>query len=562
MLILYHKTVVECYSIIKHCSSTNYFVDIICDLPTDIWLSQEHFGPLVSAEPISFTTSSFKFDLLTWNTFQNILWLSFLDEIKLLFYPSKTSFLLIATKQQRLKFSHLPTLSLGNDLIPVSSSAHNLGFIFDSAMPFTNQINYLSESYHFRTRDIRRICHLPLSATTALAYSLLLLSTVYSTCLFTPSFYSLQHLLIHSFFFLQSTALAYSLLLSTVYSTCLFTPSFYSLLHLLIHSFFFLQSTALAYSLLLSTVYSTCLFTPSSFYSLQHLLIHSFFLQSTALAYSLLLLSVTTALAYSLLLSATTALAYSLLLLSTVYSTCLFTPSSFYSLQHLLIHSFFFLQSTALAYSLLLLSTVYSTCLFTPSSFYSLQHLLIHSFFLQSTTLAYSLLLLSTVYSTCLFTPSFYSLQHLLIHSFFLQSTALAYSLLLSTVYSTCLFTPSFYSLQHLLIHSFFFLQSTALAYSLLLSTVYSTCLFTPSFCNYSTCLFTPSFCNYSTCLFTRLQQIWLLECNSLYIEWHFSHKYEKNENYQQDLFIFVPSEGGLHEKPNDTCAKMCRRYV
>ena len=57
--------------------------------------------------------------------------------------------------------------------IPVSSSARNLGFIFDSDMSFTDQINSLSKSCHFHIRDIRRIRHLlPLSAATALANSL------------------------------------------------------------------------------------------------------------------------------------------------------------------------------------------------------------------------------------------------------------------------------------------------------------------------------------------------------------------------------------------------------
>ena len=55
----------------------------------------------------------------------------------------------------------------------VSSSARNLGFIFDSDMSFTDQINSLSNSCHFHIRDIRRIRHLlPLSAATALANSL------------------------------------------------------------------------------------------------------------------------------------------------------------------------------------------------------------------------------------------------------------------------------------------------------------------------------------------------------------------------------------------------------
>ena len=92
---------------------------------------------------------------------------------KLLLNPSKTEFLLIGTKQQRLKFSDLTNLSLSNDIIPVSSSAHNLGFIFDSDMSFSDQINSVSKSCHFHIRDIRRIYHLlPLSTATALANSL------------------------------------------------------------------------------------------------------------------------------------------------------------------------------------------------------------------------------------------------------------------------------------------------------------------------------------------------------------------------------------------------------
>ena len=105
------------------------------------------------------------------NTFTDIL--SWMNSNKLLLNPSKTEFLLIGTKQQRLKFSQLTSLSLGNDIIPVSSSARNLGFIFDSDMSFTDQINSLSKSGHFNIRDIRRIRHLlPLAAATALANSL------------------------------------------------------------------------------------------------------------------------------------------------------------------------------------------------------------------------------------------------------------------------------------------------------------------------------------------------------------------------------------------------------
>ena len=121
---------------------------------------------------ISFTptTSALSLETLT-TTFNDIL--SWMNLNKLLLNPSKTEFLLFGTKQQRLKFSDLTNLSLSNDIIPVSSSARNLGFIFDSDMSFSDQINSLSKSCHFHVRDIRRIRHLlPLSTATALANSL------------------------------------------------------------------------------------------------------------------------------------------------------------------------------------------------------------------------------------------------------------------------------------------------------------------------------------------------------------------------------------------------------
>ena len=121
---------------------------------------------------ISFTptTSALSLETLT-TTFNDIL--SWMNLNKLLLNPSKTEFLLIGTKQQRLKFSDLTNLSLSNDIIPVSSSARNLGFIFDSDMSFSDQINSVSKSCHFHIRDIRRIRHLlPLSTATALANSL------------------------------------------------------------------------------------------------------------------------------------------------------------------------------------------------------------------------------------------------------------------------------------------------------------------------------------------------------------------------------------------------------
>ena len=116
---------------------------------------------------------SYKFCSISWNTttFTDIL--SWMNLNKLLLNPSKTEFLPIGTKQQRLKFSDLTNLSLSNDIIPVSSSARNLGFIFDSDMSFSEQINSVSKSCHFHIRDICRIRHLlSLSAATALANSL------------------------------------------------------------------------------------------------------------------------------------------------------------------------------------------------------------------------------------------------------------------------------------------------------------------------------------------------------------------------------------------------------
>ena len=121
---------------------------------------------------ISFTptNSALCLETLT-TTFTDIL--SWMNLNKLLLNPSKTEFLLIGTKQQHLKFSDLTNLSLSNDIIPVSSSARNLGFIFDSDMSFSEQINSVSKSCHFHIRDVRRIRHLlPRSAATALANSL------------------------------------------------------------------------------------------------------------------------------------------------------------------------------------------------------------------------------------------------------------------------------------------------------------------------------------------------------------------------------------------------------
>ena len=117
-------------------------------------LYADHTQLYISFTP---TTSALSLETLT-TTFNDIL--SWMNLNKLLLNPSKTEFLLIGTKQQRLEFSDLTNLSLSNDIIPVSSSARNLGFIFDSDMSFSDQINSVSKSCHFHIRDIRRIRHL------------------------------------------------------------------------------------------------------------------------------------------------------------------------------------------------------------------------------------------------------------------------------------------------------------------------------------------------------------------------------------------------------------------
>ena len=87
--------------------------------------------------------------------------------------PSKTELLLIGTSQQRKKLSEVTSISLGNTTIPVSTTARNLGFIFDSDMSLTSQVNLVCKSSHFHICDIRRIQNLiPPSVAITLANSL------------------------------------------------------------------------------------------------------------------------------------------------------------------------------------------------------------------------------------------------------------------------------------------------------------------------------------------------------------------------------------------------------
>ena len=108
-------------------------------------------------------------------------YLEWISTIKRLLNPSKTEFLLIGTKPQRLKFSNITSLTLGDTIIPVSSSARNLGFIFDSDLSFSKQINSVCKSCHYHIRDLRRIRHL-LSPSIAITLANSLVSSKLDYC--------------------------------------------------------------------------------------------------------------------------------------------------------------------------------------------------------------------------------------------------------------------------------------------------------------------------------------------------------------------------------------------
>ncbi|PIK34210.1 RNA-directed DNA polymerase from mobile element jockey, partial [Apostichopus japonicus] len=53
---------------------------------------------------------------------------------------------------------HLPSLRMGNDVIPPSSSVRNLGVLFDSYLSMENHINLISRSCYNQLHIIGRIC--------------------------------------------------------------------------------------------------------------------------------------------------------------------------------------------------------------------------------------------------------------------------------------------------------------------------------------------------------------------------------------------------------------------
>ena len=76
---------------------------------------------------------------------------------KLKLNPSKTEFLLIGTKLRREKFlNNFPCLLLGQDTNP-STSAKNLGLLFDSSLNFRKHISQTCRACFYHIRDLRRI---------------------------------------------------------------------------------------------------------------------------------------------------------------------------------------------------------------------------------------------------------------------------------------------------------------------------------------------------------------------------------------------------------------------
>ena len=86
--------------------------------------------------------------------------------------PSKTEFLLIGNNQQREKLT-FNSFNFSGSSIPFSTSARNLGVLFDSALSFENQISSVCKSSYFQIRQIRQIrSSLDLNSAVLLANSL------------------------------------------------------------------------------------------------------------------------------------------------------------------------------------------------------------------------------------------------------------------------------------------------------------------------------------------------------------------------------------------------------
>ena len=76
---------------------------------------------------------------------------------KLKLNPDKTEFLLIGNNVQRKKFNaFFPVSLMGEDVVP-TSTARNLGFIFDKSLSLKEHISSVCKSCFFHIKDLKRI---------------------------------------------------------------------------------------------------------------------------------------------------------------------------------------------------------------------------------------------------------------------------------------------------------------------------------------------------------------------------------------------------------------------
>ena len=104
---------------------------------------------------------------------------------KLKLNPSKTEFLLIGTKLEREKFlNNFPCLLLGQETNP-STSAKNLGVLFDSSLNFRKHISQTCRACFYHIRDLRHIRKsLSLDLAKQIAVALVSSKLVYCNSLF------------------------------------------------------------------------------------------------------------------------------------------------------------------------------------------------------------------------------------------------------------------------------------------------------------------------------------------------------------------------------------------
>ena len=98
--------------------------------------------------------------------------------------PSKTEYLLIGTSKQRSKIISNSVIFNGNNITP-TTSARNLGVIFDSELSYKSHISAICKSSFYQIRQLRQIrTSLDLSSATLLANSLVSSKLDYCNSLF------------------------------------------------------------------------------------------------------------------------------------------------------------------------------------------------------------------------------------------------------------------------------------------------------------------------------------------------------------------------------------------